>query len=64
MTFTTNVPTLVVIPSAKFKFTGNEESLLSRITAIIVGVYKQQHFQLRFEAVHTFCSSANMKLFV
>jgi len=64
MTFTTNVPTLVVIPSAKFKLTDNGESLLSRIAVIIVGVYKQQHFQLRHEAVHTFYSSASMKLFV
>lgn len=64
MTFTTSAPTLVIIPSAKFKFTDNEESLLSRITVIIAGVYTQQHFQLRHETVHTFCSSANMKLFV
>jgi len=64
MTFTTSAPTLVVIPSAKFKLTDNEESFLSRITVIIAGVHKKRHFQLRHETVHTFCSSANIKLFV
>jgi hypothetical protein len=38
MTFTTNVITVEVIPCANFKFADNEESLLSRITAISIGV--------------------------
>jgi hypothetical protein len=51
MTFITNVITLEVIPSAKFKFMDNEESLLSRITVISVCVHKYHYVKLRGEVL-------------